>query len=450
MLKKNEILTVRFDGYTSDGLAVAHPDGEALFVPQALAGETAEVKILRAEKTRAYGKLQNILSASDARVEPDCALFGRCGGCALRHMDYGEEKRMKRQRVRDAFSRIAHLDPGELPIFGAENTDHYRNKSVFPVVQTPSGPAAGYYRARSHDVVPVTRCLLGAPAADRAREAVLQWMRENRVPGYSDGKPGEIRHIFVRTARSGAAQVCVMVQGQKLRAKEKLPRYLERAVPGLASVAVGYTDGRLNTIACGRYETIFGADAIEETLLGLKFRLSPASFFQVNPDQAERLYSLALDFAGLKKNDTALDLYCGTGTITLLLASRAGSALGAEIVPAAIEDARENAARNGAQNAEFFCADASKAAQTLASEGLRPDVVCVDPPRKGLAPDALGAIAAMAPRRVVYVSCDPATLARDCARLAGRGYTLKKAACVDMFPRCAHIESVALLTREDA
>ena len=450
MLKKNEILTVRFDGYTSDGLAVAHPDGEALFVPFALIGESAEVKVVRAEKTRAYGKLQNILTASNARVEPDCALFGRCGGCALRHMDYEEEKRMKRQRVRDAFSRIARIDPGELPIFGAQSTARYRNKSVFPVVQTPGGPAAGYYRARSHDVIPVTRCLLGAPAADCAREAVLQWMRENRVPGYSDGRPGQVRHIFVRTSRSGQTQVCVMVQGQTLRKKDALARYLQRAVPGLASVAVGYTDGRLNTIACGRYETIFGADAIEETLLGLKFRLSPASFFQVNPDQAETLYSLALDFADLKKTDTALDLYCGTGTITLLLASRAGSALGAEIVPAAIEDARENAARNGAENAEFFCADASAAARRLASDGLRPDVVCVDPPRKGLAPDVVDAIAAMAPRRVVYVSCDPATLARDCARLAERGYTFQKAACVDMFPRCAHVESVALLTREDA
>lgn len=447
MLKKNELLTVRFDGYTSDGLAVAHPEGEALFVPRALSGETAQVKILRAEKTRAYGKVERLLSPSPARVEPDCPDFGRCGGCALRHMDYDEEKRMKRQRVADAFARIAHLNAGELPIFGAEDVDGYRNKSVFPVTQDAHGPVAGYYRPRSHDVVPIARCRLGAPAADRAREAVLAWMRAHRVSGYTDGAPGQVRHIFVRTARAGQTQVCVMVQGERLKDAHTLPDALRRAVPGLSSVVLGFSSGRVNTIACGRYRTLWGDDAIEETLLGLRFQLSPASFFQVNPAQAERLYSLALEFSGLTKDETALDLYCGTGTITLLLAQRAGRALGAEIVPSAVEDAKKNAARNGVANAEFFCADASEAAKKLAREGLRPDVVCVDPPRKGLAADVVDTIAEMAPARVVYVSCDPATLARDCARFAERGYALARTACVDMFPRCAHVECVVLLSK---
>jgi 23S rRNA (uracil1939-C5)-methyltransferase len=274
-------------------------------------------------------------------------------------------------------------------------------------------------------------------------------MRENDVPGYAEGAEGCVRHIFVRTATSGRTQVCVMVQGDRLRAADRLPEFLQRAVPDLASVVLGFTHGRLNTIACERYKTIWGADALDETLCGLQFRLSPASFFQVNPAQAERLYNAALDLAELNADETALDLYCGTGTITLLLAQRAGLAIGAEIVAPAIADAEENARRNGVPNARFLCADAANAAAQLAAEGLHPDVVTVDPPRKGLAPAVVETIAQMAPKRVVYVSCDPATLARDVARFAAQGYRLSRALAVDMFPRCAHVETVVLMSRKD-
>lgn len=448
MLKKNEIITVTFDGYTSDGLGVAHYNGEAVFAANAIAGETCRVKIVRAEKTKAYAKILECDASSPERIDPDCPYFGRCGGCDFRHMTYAEELRLKAQRVRDAIARIGGVDPGEVPVLGADSPDRYRNKSVFPVGQTENGPVAGYYRARTHEIIPIETCAIGAAAADLAREAVLRWMKDHGVPGYSEGKEGEVRHIFVRNGvETGQVQVCVTVQGKSLKASGKLAQYLVDAVPGLASVVLGFSSGRVNTIACERYKTVWGADTIEDTLCGLHFRLSPASFFQVNPPQAAKLYQTALDLSGLQPHETALDLYCGTGTITLLLARRAGLAVGAEIVESAVNDANENAARNGVSNVRFLCADAGRAAAQLACEGLKPDLVSVDPPRKGLSEDVVKTICGFAPPRVVYISCDPATLARDIARFRTGGYELETVRAVDMFPRCAHVETVVRLER---
>lgn len=450
MLNKNEVITVTFDGYTSDGLGVAHYDGEAVFAANAIAGETCSVRIVRAEKTKAYAKILEVQSPSSERVDPDCPYYGRCGGCDFRHMSYAEELRLKSQRVRDAITRIGGTDPGEVPILGADSPACYRNKSVFPVAQTENGPVAGYYRARTHEIIPITTCAIGAQAADLAREAVLYWMRDNDVPGYCEGKDGEVRHIFVRNGvESGQVQVCIMVQGKSLKASGKLAQYLIDAVPGLASVVLGFSSGRVNTIACERYKTIWGADTIDETLCGLSFRLSPASFFQINPPQAARLYQTALDLSELQPDETALDLYCGTGTITLLLSRRAGLAVGAEIVESAVRDAMENASRNGANNTRFLCADAGQAAAMLSREGLKPELVSVDPPRKGLSEDVVKTICEFAPTRIVYISCDPATLARDIARFREGGYELETVRAVDMFPRCAHVESVVRLRQND-
>ncbi len=449
MLRKSAVYEAEITDYTADGMGVAHADGCAVFIPNAIAGERVRLSIVHAGKNKAIGKIEEILERSPHRTQRDCPWAKVCGGCDFRHMDYEEELRLKSQRVRDACIRLGGWDPGPLPISGAKTLTGYRNKAIFPVGTVHGKPDAGFYRARTHSLIPADRCLLQNDAANLARQTVVDYLRSNHISVYDEQtQTGLVRHIFVRAAdATGQVMVCLIVNGGSLPKEKKLCKLLQDNVPGLSSVILCTNTRPGNAIMGSNFRTLWGADAIEDELCGLRFRLSPRSFYQVNHAQAEVLYEKARQFADLTKNDTVLDLYCGTGTITLHLARQAGRAIGVEVVDAAIEDAKQNAARNGIENADFFCADAGQAAQKLLREGLHPDVVVVDPPRKGLAPDVVEAIARMAPDRVVYVSCDPATLARDVARFRLLGYEPQKAECVDLFPRCAHVETVAMLSK---
>lgn len=452
MLNFATIYPAEITDYTADGMGVAHIEGCAVFIPNAIAGEVYTVRIVHAGKNKAIGKIEEILTRSPHRIPRDCPWAKVCGGCDFRHMDYAEETRLKAQRVRDALTRLGGWDPGELPIAGAKTTVGYRNKALFPVAMVNGKVEAGFFRARTHTLIPITECKLQNDPANAARKAVVDYLRIFRVSVYDEtAHKGLVRHIFVRTAdETSQVMVCLIANGTKLPHEAELCDMLKKAVPGLQSVILCTNDRPGNSVMGDHFRTLWGEDAIEDVLCGLRFRLSPRSFYQVNHTQAEVLYEKAGKLAALQKTDTVLDLYCGTGTITLHLARQAGSAIGVELVDAAIEDAKQNALRNGIENARFFCADAGQAAAKLLGEGVRPDVVVVDPPRKGLAPDVVDTIAQMSPRRVVYVSCDPATLARDIARFQTLGYAPKTAECVDLFPRCAHIESVVLLARADS
>ena len=449
MLKKNDIFPVKITGYTAEGLGVCRVDGQVVFVHGALDGEELDVRILKVGKNEAYGKIENLKIASPHRISPDCPYDKFCGGCALRHMTYEEELRLKSRRVRDALTRIGGIDPGEVPILGAETTEHYRNKAIFPVANVDGHPNAGFYRARTHDLIPVETCRIQSPHADAARAAVVAWMEKHHVSAYDEATlQGLVRHIFVRSAfGTDETMVCIIINGKKLPKEGELVACLQTAVPNLKTVVLCENTRPGNAILGQYFRTLWGDGTIDDTLCGLTFRLSPRSFYQVNRDQAQRLYDLAISQAELTRDDTVLDLYCGTGTITLCMARACGKAIGVEIIEAAIEDAKENAKRNHIENAEFFCGDAGLAAQKLAEDGIRPDVVVVDPPRKGLSTDVVEAIDKMSPRRVVYVSCDPATLARDVKRFSEVGYALRSAHAADLFPRCAHVESVVVLTR---
>ena len=446
--KKNATLTLEITGYTAEGMGVARWDGRVVFVPGTILGERWEVQLLKVKTNVAWGRAVRLLAPSPERVELDCPLAGRCGGCQYRHMTYEEELRAKRQRVQDALTRVGGVSL-ELPqVLGAEDPLRYRNKVQFPVAQEKRGLAVGYYRSRSHDVLDVADCLLQPEAVTTLRRAFKGWMERYRVPAYDEGtRQGLIRHLYVRTNQAGEALCCVVANGARLPHAPELVQALRQAAPALAGLVLNTNTKDTNVILGPSYRTIWGRDFLEERLCGMTFRLSVPSFFQINRAQTERLYAQALEFAGLTGRETVLDLYCGIGTISLALAQRAGQVIGAEIVPEAVQDAQANAARNQVDNARFLCGDAGEAAFQLAAEGVRPQVICVDPPRKGLAPEVPEILASMAPERIVYVSCDPATLARDVKRFGELGYPAVKAQAVDLFPRTAHVETVVLLSK---
>ncbi len=446
-LQKNQLHRTEITGYTAEGLGVARVDGQVVFVHGGVRGETCEVRILKTLKNVAFARVESVLERSPARVEPDCPHFPACGGCDFRHISYAEELEAKRQRVEDTLRRVGGADVSVTEIIGSGRVDGYRNKCQFPV--SPQG-RAGFYRARSHQVIPAADCRLQAPQAEAVARAVEGYLADCGVSGYDEttGR-GLLRHIYVRTNREGQALVCLVVNGRELPREAVLVERIRAACPDCAGVVLNENTRDTNVVLGARYRTLWGTDTLEDVLCGHTFRLAIPAFYQVNRDQAERLYAKAAELAGLTGTETVLELYCGAGTITLTLAPHAGRVIGAEIVPEAVENARENAARNGVENVEFFCGDAAGVAEKLAAEGLRPDVVVVDPPRKGLEEPVAASIAAMAPDRVVYVSCDCATLARDVKQFAGLGYRLDRAVAVDMFPRTRHVETVCLLSKTD-
>ena len=449
-MKKNDLCTVTIQGYTAEGMGVGRTEeGMAVFVPGAARGDKLEVLLVKVLKNYAFGKIQTILEPSPHRVEADCPHFGRCGGCDFRHLSYEEELWLKAHRVHDAMTRIGGFDLPVPEITGSPEVLRYRNKGQFPVGRDETGVAFGFYRSRSHQLIPLTDCKLQSEESCALAAAVCRWADEHKVQPYDEQQhKGILRHIYVREGRAGL-HLTLVVREDALPESARLVKLCLRAAPSLCGIVVNVNSRPGNRVLGPDCRTLWGAGRLEDDLAGSTFRLSPLSFYQVNHAQTENLYACAAAWAAPDEHTEALDLYCGVGTITLALAARCKSVVGVEIVPQAIADARENAARNGVENVRFLCADAGQAAEKLAREGFRPQVIVVDPPRKGLDEAAVRAVCAMAPRRIVYVSCDCASLARDAKMLqqAGR-YRPLQVRAFDMFPRTANVETVVLLSRE--
>jgi 23S rRNA (uracil1939-C5)-methyltransferase len=448
-IKKNAVFTVTVEGYTHEGDGVAHIDGRVVFIKGALSGEQCEIKILKDGKNIVYARLEKLLAPSPSRIAPQCPNFGKCGGCDFLHMDYAEELRLKLRRVEDALRRIGGLNVKVTGIVGADSIVNYRNKAIYAVGKSEGRAITGFFRERSHDIVPTEKCLIQTDVSDRASAAVRRWMDRYCVPAYNEElRSGVVRHVFCRYAFAVKKALVTVVSYEKtLPHPEALVGEIRRRCPETAGVVLNVNRTRGNTVLTGEFLTLWGDDFIVDELNGLKFKLSPRSFYQINSAQAEKLYGKALEYAALTGSETVLDLYCGTGTITLIMAGRVKYAVGAEIVEAAISDAWENAAMNGIENVDFIYADAGDAARELKTKGVLPDVVVVDPPRKGLSPTVIDTVSDLSPARVVYVSCDPATLARDLKIFETKGYKAVEATAFDMFPRCAHVECVTLMSR---
>ena len=449
MLIKNQIYEALVTDYTAEGQGVAHIEGCAVFIPNAIRGEKVRVRIEKAQKTWAAAKIVEILEKSPHRVNRECPVAKLCGGCDFWHMDYEEETSLKANRVLNCLNRIGGENLEEIPILSAPTCHGYRNKAQYPVAAAKGKAYAGFFRAGTHQVVENSRCLILPEETDRVKSAVMDYVNQFRVPVYDEVEhKGLLRHIYVRRgAVSKQILVCLVINGRSIPKAHELVGRLKK-IPGFTTLVLNVNTRKGNAILGDETITLHGPGYIEDTLCGLNFRLSPRSFYQVNHHQAQRLYEAAISQAEITKDDTVLDLYCGVGTITLAMAGAAGKVIGVEVIPQAVEDARDNAKRNGIENAEFFCGDAGQAALELEKNGIRADVVVVDPPRKGLNADTIEALHRFSPRRIVYVSCDPATLARDVALLKERGYRLKNAMAADLFPRCAHVESIVTMIRE--
>lgn len=453
-LQKNQILTLRIERLSSDGSGVAHSaDGEAVFVPGTAPGDEARVRIVKDCGRYAFGILDELLTPSPDRIPVDCPVAGPCGGCSLRHLDYAAELRAKQESVLDAFRRIGGLEVPVLDILPSPEVDRYRNKVQFPVgVDKNGAPCIGFYAGRTHRIVPCPDCKLQPGVLNKIGNALCAFFAQQGIRPYDEqsGK-GLVRHIFLRRgAHSGQIMVCLVCTRAKLPHAEQLCTALREQFPAISTILLNVNAKNTNVILGGENHILYGPGYIEDTLCGVPVRLGPLSFYQVNTLAAERLYGVAAQYAQLTSDDALLDLYCGMGTIGLSMAERCRELIGVEIVPEAIESAKANAARMGetvAAKSRFFCADAGQAATQLAAEGLHPDIVMLDPPRKGCDEATLSAVVRMAPRRVVYVSCNPATAARDAAWLEKNGYHAEKVQPVDLFPRTKHVEAVLLLTK---
>ena len=453
-LQKNQVLTLQVERLSSDGSGVAHsPEGETVFIPGAAPGDEARVRIVKDCKRYAFGILDEVLTPSPDRIPVDCAVAGPCGGCSLRHLDYAAELRAKQENVADAFARIGGLDVPVLPIVGSPEIDRYRNKVQFPVGTDKAGrPCIGFYAGRTHRIVPCPDCRLQPGVLNEIGNTLCAFFAEKGIHPYNEetGK-GLVRHIFLRRgAHSGQIMVCLVCTRAKLPSADELCTRLKEAFPDIVTILLNVNAKNTNVILGSETHTLYGQGYIEDTLCGVPVQLGPLSFYQVNTLAAEQLYGIAAEYAQLTSDDLLLDLYCGMGTIGLSMADHCRELVGVEIVPEAIESAKANAARMGAAvsaKSRFFCADAGQAAAQLAAEGLHPDVVMLDPPRKGCDEATLSAVVRMAPRRVVYVSCNPATAARDAAWLEQNGYHAEKVQPVDLFPRTKHVETVCLLSK---
>lgn len=489
MYQKGDLLTVTIEDMDTDGQGIGKADGYTLFVKDALIGDVVKVKIMKAKKNYAFARLEEVLTPSSYRIEPKCEHHRRCGGCQLQCLSYDAQLAFKEKKVRNNLVRIGGfeetlIDEIMQPIIGMEVPFYYRNKAQYPIGtdKRTGKPVAGFYARRTHDIIPNTDCALGVAENKEILERILAWMETCKVSAYDEetGK-GLVRHVLIRKGFvSGELMVCLVVNGRELPQVGRLIESL-KAVPGMKSISLSVNRENTNVIMGKTIRTLWGSDTIEDTLGGIQFRISPLSFYQVNPVQTEKLYGKAVEFAGLTGKETVWDLYCGIGTISLFMAKNAGKVYGVEIIPEAIEDAKGNAERNGFTNAEFFVGKAEEVLPEFyekaskedlspnvqgnddvesyknengadvesATDMLHPDVIVVDPPRKGCDVQCLDTMLKMRPKRIVYVSCDSATLARDLKILCEGGYELKKAVCVDMFGQTGHVECVTLLQREN-
>lgn len=451
MLKKNDIIELKITSTTAEGSGVGKTaDGMAVFVPMSAVGDLLKVKVLKVKKTYAFGKIEEILKPSASRVEPDCPAYSKCGGCVWRHISYDEECKIKFNKVKDAVERIGGIDTLLKPIIPCESSDRYRNKAQFPVGMDKDGkPLIGFYAFHSHRIIDCGDCALQPKVFSEVSDVTRDFIEQTNNTVYDErtGK-GRLRHLYIRMGEiTNELMVCYVVNGNGLKSEDLLIKMLKERIPNLKTVVFNSNRENTNIILGSKNRVAYGNGYITDELCGLKFKISPFSFWQVNRAQAEKLYAKAKEYASLKSGDVLLDLYCGTGTIGLTMASGCKKLIGVEIIEDAVRDAENNAAENGIDNAEFICSDAASAAKRLANKKLNPNVVIVDPPRKGCGEELVNTIAQMKPERVVYVSCDPATLARDLKYFDGLGYKTQEITPVDMFPRTAHVESVALITK---
>ena len=448
MLNKNEIVTLEITGMTNEGNGVGRYDGIAVFVPFTAIGDIIECKIVKVLKSFCYGIVLNIVSRSENRCEPDCLVFQKCGGCSFRHFTYGEELKIKQDFVKSSFERIGKIYAKSEEILGAENTEHYRNKAQYPVAQQNGKAVCGFYSKRSHRVNEYVDCVLQPPIFRDIIVKILEYLNSRNISGYDEitGK-GLVRHIYMRRGEySHEIMVCIVVTSlAKSEHLIDLSKILASRFTDIKSIVLNENPKKTNVILGRKYRTMYGSDTISDIMCGNKIILSPQSFYQVNTMQAEKLYALAAEYAKADKNDILLDLYCGTGTIGLSMASQFKKVIGVEIVESAIENAKINAEKNNIRNAEFICGDAGKISEVLYERGERPNVIIADPARKGCDRTTLEYMAKMSPDRIVMISCNHTTAARDCAALQQLGYKVVKYRAVDLFPRTTHVECVCVL-----
>lgn len=456
-IKKNDILTVEITDTGTEGEGIGKNAGFTLFVKDAVIGDTVQVKVMKAKKNYAYAKLEKVLVPSPFRVQPPCAFHRQCGGCQLQSLSYEKQLEFKQNKIRNNLVRIGGFDPEKIdacmePIIGMEDPWHYRNKAQFPFGYDKEGNVVtGFYAGRTHTIIPNTDCALGVKENKEILEIILAYMKKYAVSAYEEASgKGLVRHVLIRKGfASGQIMVCLIINGKKLPEEQWLAEELWK-IPGMTSVSVNVNTERTNVIMGKKIRVLKGEEKIEDAIGDVVFRISPLSFYQVNPVQTRKLYGQALEYAGLTGEETVWDLYCGIGTISLFLAQKAKKVYGVEIVPEAIADAKENAVRNGITNAEFYVGKAEEVLpQMYEEEGVYADVIVVDPPRKGCDEKCLETMVRMRPERIVYVSCDSATLGRDLKYLREKGYEIGKWRGCDMFPGTGHVETVCLLTRKN-
>ena len=450
MLKKNQIEEAEITAMSSDGNGIAKIDGMVVFVPYTAVGDKLKIRIVKVQKNYSFGIIEEILEPSPDRVDDNCPVYKKCGGCAFRHISYEAELRHKAEFVQSNLRRLGGLDPVMLPITPSPLVQGYRNKAQYPIREYDGKIEAGFFAKRSHRVISCASCDLQPTFFEQILEYTKQFLEEYHISAYDEqtGK-GKVRHLYIRCGEvSGEVMVCLVVNSERLPHAAEYVEGLLKVCPQVVSVVLNINREQNNVILGQKCITLYGKDTIEDTLCDVRFELSPLSFYQVNRQAAEKLYRLAAEMAQFEGNELLIDLYCGAGTIGLSMTSKVRELIGVEIVPDAVENAKENAKRCGVENARFICADAKEAAAQLAAENLHPDVIVVDPLRKGCDLEVLQAIAAMAPKRLVMISCNSASLARDCKELEALGYHLEKAAPVDLFPRTTHVETVVLLSHK--
>lgn len=451
-MQKNDIIEIEITALTSEGSGVGRHGGMAVFVPKTAVGDVIEARIVKVLKSYAYGKIERVITPSPDRIENDCPAFGKCGGCVYRHISYAAELAAKEQIVRDAFERIGGLSPEFLPIVGSELIERYRNKLQMPLARTDGGEiVSGFFSERTHRVVPVEDCRLQPEIFSEIVSFVKQMCAKLKISIYNEQKhEGVLRHFYLRKGSKSGEICAVIVARRNVPEFKKIAAELMEKFPEIKGVVLNLNPDKTNVILGEREVTLEGCADISDEMCGVRLDISPKSFYQVNTPQAERLYKQAARFADLAEpgGKTLLDLYCGIGSIGLSMASEAKKIIGAEIVPEAVENARKNALQSGFQNAEFLCADAAEAAERLAEGGLSPDVILLDPPRKGCGAETISACVKMSPERIVMISCNPATAARDCKLFSESGYKIEKVRAFDLFPRTRHIECVVKLTKK--
>lgn len=452
-MNKNDIIRLEIVDMTSDGSGVGKADSMVVFVPDTAVGDICDVRILKVKKNVCYGKIENIIEKSADRVDPVCPVSSRCGGCVYRHMSYEAELKVKHKKVFDAVTRIGKVDGDKVKdIVGAFDTqvDRYRNKAQIPVGLSKNGEVElGFYSRHSHRIAPCDDCLLSPLVFTQITKDFKEFLQKYPYLIYNEEKhSGKIRHLYLRIGeKTDEVMVCVVVNGKSFDHQDELFNSIEEKYEQVKSIVINVNKAKTNVILGYENITVYGKESITDELCGLKFELSPLAFYQVNRTQAQRLYEKAREYAQLSGDEVLIDLYCGTGTIGLSMAKSCKELIGVEIIDKAIENAKVNAKNNSIVNARFICGDAEKAAVELEKNGIKPDVIIVDPPRKGLTPDLINTIVQMNPQRVVYVSCDPATLGRDLKLFEELEYSVKEITPFDLFPRTSHCESVCLLER---